>query len=1372
MGVLRDRVGCLTATGLLIQITEQPKSTARRTITMAPERRLIPAETDDPPATRVQCSSNVVGVIPPQIHEILASSPATTGRRPRHEGRLDDHASGVSYLVGSGRGGVDDDDDDDDDGSEGSSAIFSLWEHSTHTLNEELVPPSGLCARLAHPEHRGGGGSLLVACLGPNDGGGAARYGADRAAMLRHVYAASPATGVLCVWVLDSNNPHLRGGSETNDGRCLAGPECDASVRLRLGPREILTALTPVSNVGSTGGTAWLLAATSTGMLWKVYKTSRPLTLHAKLVKSSQIAEGGLSSTSTEEEEGAGIVRGLYNYFTTPSKKSVRLADARHAEEARGDDAAGVSDEEEAIAALVPLPRTASNEERMSGATRSPPPRKQPRMSTALSDASTRVLSLSRSLVLKEWRVSLLAGSEGDDAVVREGCVSKSDLFPRNVDGTLNLERLLSKFGNDAEDNLAGYCDANLLASPSLSLDGRSLLAIVRIEKDDAEGTRAYLLRIALLPLAGEERRSPYILDAAWLDRYSGQSLSSAGGTLECAGLVAAEEAEEENVHPARVFGGLVAYVAFGPRGDTGYNSGGGLPPCPVTISAIHFPSTRAPAEGRQQQQPRIKDLDLFSNIVLSLVKNSMSYDSLTGGCVFLAMSGLLGGASVRFPPSNAGPPIRLEGVTASGAGSLEESLARDEMVLTIKSHLQSAFRQYLNRLREGGGGGNPARAVIPPSVGTCSSQVLSAAVVLASKDLVCAPGGGGGSSIPTSPYSLKAAASPVTVLRDKLQMHGNFVNFLIHAGAYRRVSTSGRIGLRDHAEIITAARALLVECQSYFSNAEAAAAAVRDDARQGELAQARKLVMADLEGASDNVINLPRSWARLQQHFHESGGGEGCSPLEKDLILLTSSSICRGIGQALRYRQNESGRLYDVPSHSSASLNSHGAPWTSSPEMLEVLFAQLRAIQCAGESILSAGLEDAKVNLRRYVEDICASALSGHRDVFLRKPDDEEAIKSYEETKLLSIPLLRKYANDDGDDLLALQSSLAHSFFEGIVQICYDHIKSWKFRGPFSDKEADMRYDLRPMLSNTSSTSTYAHLHQSRDYRTGLPFCGYVLRWYADRGLFPDVFELGKNCPHDLTRYVRNDDRMSDLAWIQHLQVGAHEQATVGLLSLTSPVLFGDKKDDVMGLWEKDQLTSLAKLSNKLASAKSANRTVGIQRNQLIANTLTLLSAQRILQEDTEVGDEVALKADDLLRLATEKITASRDVDEIKRFGICGLAIASAKPPNQSKAMSLDASSIWNAVIQADIHTWKSVAHENCIAVGGISEEELIQRVEGTAFVGVMYDFVMTSPSGEKMQNVGFLHDPVRNQVLHSLGSDELANVLSASAEIVLAAV
>ena len=240
--------------------------------------------------------------------------------------------------------------------------------------------------------------------------------------------------------------------------------------------------------------------------------------------------------------------------------------------------------------------------------------------------------------------------------------------------------------------------------------------------------------------------------------------------------------------------GCVVAYVAFSPRRDYG---DGGQPPCPVTVSAVHFPPAMA---GAPSEAPRVKDLDLFSSIVPSVVKNSMSYDSLTGGCVFLATSGLLGGATVRFPSiASASQGADLSGGEGGKTvGLMDESLLHDETVVTIKSHLQSAFRQYLAKMKEGGSS-NPAREVIPPSIGTCSSQVLSAAVVLASRDYACASAAGGGIAS-SSPFK---GNSPVTVLRNKLRHHKDFVNFLAHAGAYRKVSTAGRVMLRDYGEIL-----------------------------------------------------------------------------------------------------------------------------------------------------------------------------------------------------------------------------------------------------------------------------------------------------------------------------------------------------------------------------------------------------------------------------------------------------------------------------------------------------------------------------------------------------------------------------------------
>ena len=665
--------------------------------------------------------------------------------------------------------------------------------------------------------------------------------------------------------------------------------------------------------------------------------------------------------------------------------------------------------------------------------------------------------------------------------------------------------------------------------------------------------------------------------------------------------------------------------------------------------------------------------------------------------------------------------------------------LAQDETVLTVKSHLQSSFRQYITKVKEGSSGSNPARAVCPPSIGTCPSHILSAAVVLASHDFACASSSVGG--VGFSPRV--TTSSPVTILRDKLQMHQDFLTFLLHAGAYRRVSTAGRVRLRDNGEMITASRALLIECQNYFAKAESAG-----NVSSEQLAHARQMVMSALEGASNDITGLPHRWAALQQ-------------LQSDnLLLLTSSAICQGIGQALGYRQDESNSLYDIPSHNEDNI---ALPWTSSQETLGVLITQLRAIEQLGESILATSInyDDDVANIQSYVEDMSASVLCGYRDIVSTNPDKDALLVLYDDAKRLVVPLLRRYANDDGDDLVALQASLDHSFFEGIVQICHDHRSSWAFQGPFSDEQADETYDLRPMMSSNESQ---AHLHESRDYKTGLAFCSYVLQWFVDRGFYPEVFELGKNCPHDLTRYVRNDGRLSNLAWIQDLRTGGHSQATVGLLSsVTSPVLFGDKEGRI-SLWEKDQMLSLAKLSNKLASAKNP-AAVEENRDTLIENNLTLISAQKMLQQDTEQGDEVALNEEDLIRLSVEKIQASGDVEDIKKFGICGLAISSAKPSSQADAMANDAANIWQAVIQSDMQLWEAVANENSKSVGGIAEEELIHRVEGTSFVGVLYDFIMS----EGKQNVGF--SAVKNQVSHAFGSDALTEVLAISADIVAAA-
>jgi len=468
---------------------------------MAPERSLIPPE--DNTSTSFQTAANVVGVIPPQIHDILTNnSDALTSSK------IDDNTSGLSYLINNTN-----------------SNVISVWEHSTQTLNEELIPPSrGICVNLIHPEHDttsnvdNNNNKLLVTCLGPNNNTSTNnhRRGEGNNNSLRHLYAASSTSGVLSVWVLDNTTKNT---TSTNDGFV----ECDASVRLALKDNEVLTSLTSMNNTSGGNSDTWLLASTNYGRLYKIYKTSRPLTLSAKLIKKklipSDISNGG-QQVDVEEEEETGLVRGLYNYFTTPSKKKVESSygEDEVMDEGLPGSPYNSSLDDENIVALVTLPSATDGSSIVGteSSNKSPPrtpahsPQKQRRISTPNSSSSARAVSVSSSLVLKEWKISLLAGpdiSEGGGGKNKEGYMTRTQLFPRHEnDGTLDLSGL-------SQDNLEGYTTTEMLAAPQLAKDNNSLLMIIRLSKEnDVDATRAYVVRIGLSSNGGRSK-SPHIID-------------------------------------------------------------------------------------------------------------------------------------------------------------------------------------------------------------------------------------------------------------------------------------------------------------------------------------------------------------------------------------------------------------------------------------------------------------------------------------------------------------------------------------------------------------------------------------------------------------------------------------------------------------------------------------------------------------------------------------------------------------------------------------------------------------------------------------------------------------------------------------------
>jgi hypothetical protein len=273
--------------------------------------------------------------------------------------------------------------------------------------------------------------------------------------------------------------------------------------------------------------------------------------------------------------------------------------------------------------------------------------------------------------------------------------------------------------------------------------------------------------------------------------------------------------------------------------------------------------------------------------------------------------------------------------VSKESIQSNDVDILQDENVLAIKSHLLSAFRQFMNKKQSGGGTTSHAavaRSMIPPSIDACSSAVLSVAAVMASQDFLT-DSVGGRSGLLSPSFKVQ---SPMVALREKLQLHTDFVNFLLHAGAYRKVSTDGRVKLRDHGEMIVATQTSFLECDAFFSKLDASAA---DDAKRAEISRIRHIATSILKGGSENVLELPSRWSSLQE--------ASMNDHSADLLWITSVVLCNGIGKALRYRQDES-TLYDVPVYD-ISAESSSTPWTSLLDVLGVLHKHLPIIYQRG---------------------------------------------------------------------------------------------------------------------------------------------------------------------------------------------------------------------------------------------------------------------------------------------------------------------------------------------------------------------------------------------------------------------------------------
>ena len=160
--------------------------------------------------------------------------------------------------------------------------------------------------------------------------------------------------------------------------------------------------------------------------------------------------------------------------------------------------------------------------------------------------------------------------------------------------------------------------------------------------------------------------------------------------------------------------------------------------------------------------------------------------------------------------------------------------------------------------------------------------------------------------------------------------------------------------------------------------------------------------------------------------------------------------------------------------------------------------------------------------------------------------------------------------SNDPYQDI-AFELSLDHGYFEGVVRICHEYnVSRSDFDNDASDDENMSKYDLKAMLSTSTAADVdeanpHAGLYISSDFKTGLSFPKFVLKWYTDRKLFGSVLKLGENCPEILSHYLEEDNRLSALRWIQHVRTDQFENASSCLANLVSggSTMLGEKADE-----------------------------------------------------------------------------------------------------------------------------------------------------------------------------------------------------------------
>ena len=504
-----------------------------------------------------------------------------------------------------------------------------------------------------------------------------------------------------------------------------------------------------------------------------------------------------------------------------------------------------------------------------------------------------------------------------------------------------------------------------------------------------------------------------------------------------------------------------------------------------------------------------------------------------------------------------------------------------EEMVDILTSHLINAFDNYEQRQHVV----ENLELTLHQSIVASDTATLSFAVSAASDHLTNKRIGSesSSSSLPRSSAVFSAASFTASALQTidlKMKQHKSFVDFLVHAGVYKRVDLRGRMKVRDHGEMIYAIGVLLTLWQDELEDIRQKED-VGDGSYQSSMIDDEKIleVSQKLRSIDDTVTDFPNFLFVLIRSF----GFKEDRYVEKEVpwpLFQICQLISGAIEGAISFRNEQSVMIYDLKPDSdevgwgqqtSRSFEGGCFPWTSRSKILSVLPQVLRVYD-------EGNFEKSGVIIRSLGRIL----LDGYRDITPKLRDEME----YHEAKGLVVSLARKFcpsASGNPTDDLAFQLSVQYGYFAGIVESCQNNISS---DGSFSDE-----YDLRSILQICTSTSStnnsiddpYYALSQIQDQETGLSFAKFVFRWFTDRNMVGRVLTLGKACPSILSEYMQEDARLSGYRWIQCIDNGQYKDASSCLKNLVSEgtSILCENVDSGPSIEDRRLVSSLVKLSS-----------------------------------------------------------------------------------------------------------------------------------------------------------------------------------------------